>query len=356
MVASFPNARRFDRTPVLFASVQIGNEAQGLILNGSEGGICVQITNGSVGPGLVDLQFQSAAPGHAAAWVGCRGRVIWKSEDRTVAGIEFVDSTPLTNREIKNWLSFGQSLRELRREWPAEQASQSHWADHISDPGSPPPAFPVEASQGEVGPLENPAPESEPEQPRPRSSAFGQDYEDAVPRFRILRMAAAIALVVLIGAAVLIKLHGPGSNFRSLISETAQSNQSRETEHATAPPAKNAATSTPQPIGPPPANSRTANSTPAAAPVPHGEPDPIASASTNSGLMLQAGAMTAEQNAKEMAQSLQQKHFPAFVYKKDGDRFFRVFIGPYASDQSLLLAQVELRRLNIPTIKKKSAP
>ncbi len=66
--------------------------------------------------------------------------------------------------------------------------------------------------------------------------------------------------------------------------------------------------------------------------------------------------MTAEQNANEMAQALQQKHFPAFVYKKDGDRFYRVFIGPYASDQSLQQAQVELRRLNIPTIKKKSAP
>ncbi len=212
VASSFPKARRFARTPVLFASVQIGNEAQGLILNGSEGGICVQITNGSVGPGLVDLQFQSAAPGHTAAWVGCRGRVIWKSEDRTVAGIEFVDSTPLTNREIKNWLSFGQSLRELRREWPAEEASQSHWADHISDPGSPPPAFPVEASQGEVGPLENPAPESEPEQPRPRLAAFGQNYEDAMPRVRALRITAT-ALIVLVGAVVLMRLHGTRLEF-----------------------------------------------------------------------------------------------------------------------------------------------
>ena len=62
--------------------------------------------------------------------------------------------------------------------------------------------------------------------------------------------------------------------------------------------------------------------------------------------------MTDEQNAKEMAQSLQQKHFPAFVYKKEGDRFYRVFVGPYANDQSLRQAQAALRSMNIPTIKK----
>src|ERR1700689_2042280 len=128
-----PKARRWVRRPVLFASVQIGNEAQGLILNGSEGGICAHITTGTVVPGIVELRFQSARTGHPAGWVTWRGNIVWTSDDRTVAGIEFVDPTPETNREIGNWLSFGESLRELRKEWPSEQEPPSHWADHISE-------------------------------------------------------------------------------------------------------------------------------------------------------------------------------------------------------------------------------
>jgi septal ring-binding cell division protein DamX len=365
MVASFPKARRFDRTPVLFASVQIGNEAKGLILNGSEGGICVQITSGSVGPGLVDLQFQSAE-GHAAAWVGCRGRVIWKSEDRTVVGIEFVDSTPLTNREIKNWLSFGQSLRELRREWPGDQSSSSHWANGISEPALPSLALPVEPPLENSAPMENPAPESEPEpSTSPLTAPFGQTYEAVASRFGILRIAVVISLVILAGAAILMKLHKSGWNFRKTISKIAESNHLQESNHIAASTPASAAVSAPQPAGPapigprpivpPPADSTTAGLRPAPAPAPHIETKAVLNASTSSGLMLQAGAMTDEQNAKEMAQLLQQKHFPAFVYKKDGDRFYRVFVGPYASDQSLVQAQAALRGLNISTIKKKNA-
>jgi cell division septation protein DedD len=354
VASSFPKARRFARRPVLFASIQIGNEAQGLILNGSEGGICVQITAGTVVPGLVDLRFQSAGTAHPAGWVECRGQIVWSSDDRTVAGIEFVDPTPETNREIGNWLSFGESLRELRREWPADQASQSHWADDISEREASSFALPVGALPPNVSPIENAKQENEPKQLRPRLAAFGQNYEDAMPRSRILQL-VAIALVVLIGAVILMKLHRPGWGFRSLVSKTARSNQSRETDQPTAAPATNTGIISAQTVEPPLANSLTASTAPLSAPAPYGETSPVAIVSANLGLMLQAGAMTEEQNAKEMAQSLQQKHYPAFVYKKDGDRFYRVFIGPYASDQSLRQAQTALRSLNIPTIKKKSA-
>ena len=352
VASSFPKARRFARRPVLFASIQIGNETQGLILNGSEGGICVQITAGTVGHGLVALRFQSARTAHPAGWVECRGQIVWTSDDRTVAGIEFVDPTPETNREIGNWLSFGESLRELRREWPADQASQSHWADDIPERGAPALAFPVEPSPQNAGPIENAAQESEPERLRPRLTTLGQNYEDAMPRSRMLRL-AAVALVVLVGAVILMKLYRTGGSFRTLVSKTGRSNQSPEINHPTAAArATNSGICTSQPIEPPLANSLSANSAPSAVPAPHGETSPVARVLASSDWMLQAGAMTDAKNAKEMAQSLQQKHFPAFVYKKDGDRFYRVFIGPYASDQSLWQAQMALRSLNIPTIKK----
>jgi cell division septation protein DedD len=319
----------------------------------------VQITSGSVGAGLVDLRFQSAG-GRDAAWVGCRGRVIWKSEDRTVVGIEFVDTTPLTNREIKDWLSFGQSLRELRREWAGDQASPTHWTEDISREDAPTLAVPVEHFPQNAAAIEKEAPEDEPEQLHAQPVAFGQSYEAAMPRFRFLQI-AAVVLVILVGAVVLLKLSG--WNFRNIVSKTAPPNQSVVTDHAAESHDANTAVSAPQPIGPSPvnspatspANSPAAGSAPPAASAPPHAMASIASLPANSGLMLQAGAMADEQNAKEMAQSLQQKHFPAFVYKKESDRFYRVFIGPYASDQTLTQAQEALRRLNISTIKKKSA-
>lgn len=54
-----PKARQFTRKPVLFASIQVGEDATGFILNISEGGLCVQTAQEIPADQPVRLRFQS---------------------------------------------------------------------------------------------------------------------------------------------------------------------------------------------------------------------------------------------------------------------------------------------------------
>jgi septal ring-binding cell division protein DamX len=47
------------------------------------------------------------------------------------------------------------------------------------------------------------------------------------------------------------------------------------------------------------------------------------------GVVLQVGAMTEESNADALAEILQKRNFPAFVFKRTGDRFYKVAVGPF---------------------------
>lgn len=53
--------------------------------------------------------------------------------------------------------------------------------------------------------------------------------------------------------------------------------------------------------------------------------------------------MTHEENAEAPAESLQQKNFPAFVYRREYDRFYRVFVGPFNDVDSTLRVTEQLK-------------
>jgi cell division protein FtsN len=114
LLAQYPKARQFTRSPVLFASIQLGKNLQGFILNASEGGVCVQTAKEIQGDEPLDLRFQSVRPG---SWVQARGRIVWKNESNTVAGLQFIDTDKEMAAEVRNWLAFGESLQELRGNW-----------------------------------------------------------------------------------------------------------------------------------------------------------------------------------------------------------------------------------------------
>jgi cell division septation protein DedD len=89
----------------------------------------------------------------------------------------------------------------------------------------------------------------------------------------------------------------------------------------------------------------------AAAPAKKGSPVPVRSVapSRNSGgstrtpnaplvpagsYTLQVAALTKEADAMELASRLQKKKFPAFVLSPQGDRYYRVQVGPYADPKA----------------------
>ena len=59
--------------------------------------------------------------------------------------------------------------------------------------------------------------------------------------------------------------------------------------------------------------------------------------------VLQVGAMTHEKNAIALAESLQQKNFPALVSRRENDRFYRVFVGPFSDVDSTLRVKEQLK-------------
>ena len=74
------------------------------------------------------------------------------------------------------------------------------------------------------------------------------------------------------------------------------------------------------------------------------------------GFVLQVGAMTHEDNADALAQDLQQRNFPAFVFRRGTDRFYRVAVGPYTNKESSVRIGKELEQRGTKTLLRRWAP
>jgi cell division septation protein DedD len=62
------------------------------------------------------------------------------------------------------------------------------------------------------------------------------------------------------------------------------------------------------------------------------------------GFVLQVGAMKQETNADALAKLLQEKNFPAFVFRRGTNRFYRVAVGPYSGKDSAVRVKDELEK------------
>jgi len=64
----------------------------------------------------------------------------------------------------------------------------------------------------------------------------------------------------------------------------------------------------------------------------------------NPGFVLQVGAMGEEANADTLSNELRKKNFSAFVYHRDGDRFYRVAVGPYTDQGAAARIESDLEQ------------
>ena len=62
------------------------------------------------------------------------------------------------------------------------------------------------------------------------------------------------------------------------------------------------------------------------------------------GFILQVGAMTEQRNADALAENLQKNKFPAFVYQRGSDRFYRVAVGPFRDEKSPVKTKADLEK------------
>ena len=74
------------------------------------------------------------------------------------------------------------------------------------------------------------------------------------------------------------------------------------------------------------------------------------------GFVLQVGAMTHEENAEALAESLHQRDFPAFVSRRGTDRFYRVVVGPFSDVDSTLRVKERLRKQGFDALRTPWSP
>jgi SPOR domain/Methyltransferase domain/PilZ domain len=74
------------------------------------------------------------------------------------------------------------------------------------------------------------------------------------------------------------------------------------------------------------------------------------------GFVLQVGAMAHEESADELVAALQQRNFPAFVFKRGADRFYRVAVGPYSDADSTVAVKNRLEKQGFETLLRHWAP
>jgi PilZ domain/SPOR domain len=74
------------------------------------------------------------------------------------------------------------------------------------------------------------------------------------------------------------------------------------------------------------------------------------------GFVLQVGAMTHEDNADILRESLEEKNFPAFVFKRSTGRFYRVAVGPYSDADSAVRIKDQLEGEGFEAIIRRWSP
>jgi cell division septation protein DedD len=380
----FPSkSRRFLRKPVLFASAQVGENTTGLILNISEGGICVQTPQNIGGNGALALRLQSL---RSMGWIETHGRVVWSNVEKHVAGIEFVGITQDAKREVQAWLSFGDSLQELRVTWAGDRAATglrqplgTDSTDAHAGQGVETEFVEQEYGEQDYVPQEYtalPASDSADDGGSARSEARTEQepdnqtetraHPDGVPDFfdrtRTGSKANRRTFPLLVSAAVLVIVLALAAGRHDTLSHRvsgwfakksvdtggeAPLSQAQpkvtETPHAPATPLPVAS---PSPSGPAGNGQRAVVQKPSPPPIP----------ANGVKFALQVAAMREEENATQLEQSLQSKNFAAFVSKRPGDHFYRVMVGPYPDNQSARLAQSALEKDGMKSIARRWTP
>lgn len=74
------------------------------------------------------------------------------------------------------------------------------------------------------------------------------------------------------------------------------------------------------------------------------------------GFVLQVAAMKHEDNADALAKALQKKNFPAFVFKRGANPFYRVAVGAYGDPDSAVTVQDQLKAQGFRAILKRWSP
>jgi len=352
--------------------IELGENNHGIVVNISQTGLALQTSNEMTDDELPKMRFQFP---ESEVWIEAKGRIKWKSDSQKVAGVEFLDLSAETRKQIE-MLIFLYGGSELAREQTlpektkpvgeaipvAETISEIPLAEArtlelvFEDPFQAPLQAEVQlpgeaqiaASDSECAVVENVADETVaetvpeercagpivppiplPAEPQiPKTVSERPVTKDATHYFGRMRRSIGLTLAaILLALAVVPVWHYWKGRSSQKGKGTPEPNRAVLASTIPTAPIASPARIADHPV-------------PAVKPRPSGEP----------AFVLQVGAMVREDNAKALVDSLNEMKFPAFVLKKSSDRFHRVVVGPY-NDLDALRTKGELEKRGFKVIR-----
>jgi hypothetical protein len=122
--------RQHPRKITALAYVRLGDSNGGIILNISEGGLAVAAAEILVGEELPCLRFQL---GVDANWIETSGQIVWLTDSKKGAGIQFINLTDEDRNQITRWIS-------SRESFAFTQDSEGSLRESEKQTRTPPPA------------------------------------------------------------------------------------------------------------------------------------------------------------------------------------------------------------------------
>jgi cell division septation protein DedD len=269
---------------------------------------------------------------------------------------EIVWTNELEHRIGLHFLELADPSREQLVEWISAKAGATTQADPVREPIQP--AVATDETYALIKPVVQEGSDSS--EARPLSflfpGSFSEEFEPQNPELisagelhhdRKSRptIAIAVASVLLSSIFGYLVYHWRGTRMNVQVQESAAVAKAPELppKDATAPvkPPELPSEDATAPVKPPSAKTQI--------------PSPIARLDLP-GFVLQVGAMKNEANADALAHDLQKKNFPAFVFRRGPDRFYRVAVGPYTNKESSVRVAKELEQRGTKTLLRRWAP
>lgn len=229
--------------------------------------------------------------------IEARGEIAWTNKSGAITGIRFVELADDYRRRLKNWIS--------SRAYPEGEL--------------------VDLTAWPVSPLQIVSSDAFPKASSPASSI----QISGMSKLRAIEI--ILSALILCSAFVCIGYYLPNIGGRS--------NGGNEAEAPSV-----AASASPKVVFPESASNPGKKSLP-----------PRLSLDV-AGYVVQVAAMTHEDNADALAAILNQKSFPAFVFKRDGDRFYRVAVGPFGDENATIQVKEQIETQGFKTMLRTWSP
>jgi hypothetical protein len=347
--------RNHPRKQLWFPCIQLGDDNGGIILDISESGLAMQAVRSLAGDQLTAISFQLS---ESQTWIETRGRIAWISVSEKMAGVEFIGLPEEARNQIREWIPLKLHPSGSVEENPLDEKTERIKVE-------PPPAEPgseifvsesettghAEEDQGRHSLADDPAEvllsrvqaqdagtvsqhlagkSTKPavtDNARPKTSpALYVSYQARTSSREIKdhglttgsgksreRIGLFLTTVLLLSALL---------SLASRLQKTGNSSRGTEVKAAGKVDEFSPSNS---------ANSKTLSADPNR---PLDQP----------AFVLQVGAMTHEENADALAESLLKRNFPVIVSHRGTDRFYRVVVGPYSDINSTLRVKEQLEK------------